>query len=127
MRAAYLDFYSKSLQDPNSPDYLPFSSKLRIEQKYHDLIVSKMMDKEIFPENIERNPLLSKENDLKDSKGVRDSTIYTMKAGQTFVERSAELPGDKKKASALDLIKSGYSSQTDKSGAEYTADSAKQP
>ena len=31
MRAAYLDFYSKSLENPESENYLPYSSKLRIE------------------------------------------------------------------------------------------------
>jgi hypothetical protein len=59
MRAVYLDFYSKSLQNPDSPDYLPYSTKLRSEQKLHSIIASRMVEKEIYPDNIEQNPLLS--------------------------------------------------------------------
>ena len=80
-----------------------------------------MMDKEIYPDNIEQDPLLTKDNDMDDTRGLGDNTVYTMKAGQTFVERDQNVPGEKRK-STLEIIKSGYSSSNDKSsGGEGTA------
>lgn len=81
MRAVYLDYYSKSLsEDPSSEDYLPYSHHMRTEQKYHDMIVKKMMEKDIYPEGIEENPLDSTKDDLEKS-GVIKSSVYTLKAG----------------------------------------------
>lgn len=81
MRAAYLDFYTKSLQNPDADEYLPYSSKLRSEQKYHDLITNKMMSKDIYPDGIDIDPLEDSSRDDLESSGIYKQDIYTMKAG----------------------------------------------
>ena len=64
------------------------------------------MNKDIYPENIENDPLESTDNDLQ---GVgMDQTVYTLKAGQTFVEKKKFSDGGSKET-ALDKMRKKFS------------------
>jgi len=66
-----------------------------------------MMNKDIYPEGIENDPLTSKKDDLEGNEGLKGS-VYTLKAGKTFVEKK-KFSKDQKKGSVLDDLKQKFS------------------
>ena len=68
-----------------------------------------MMKKDIYPDGIEQDPMLSTDMDDLQGSGVMSESIYTLKAGQTFVERKLFSADDKNKGSALNNLKNKFS------------------
>ena len=67
------------------------------------------MKKDIYPDGIEQDPLQSTEMDDLQGSGVQNQNIYTLKAGQTFVEKKFVSTDVEKKSSALDNLKNKFS------------------